>query len=69
MQTVVKKEETEQEQPQIKGMLYEQDKIEMVLNTLNMIPISGMNQINAMNKVFEVLTNPIPFKSATEEVK
>ena len=63
------KEEIQQEQPQINGMLYEQEKIKNVLNALNTIPVSGMNQINAMSMIFEVLTKPIPFKAAPNEAK
>lgn len=55
------------EQQQIKGILYEENKMNNVLNLLNTIHISGVNDIKAMGVILDILTNPISF-SNTEKI-
>lgn len=61
-------ENKEQEQ-QIKGVLYEEEKMKQVINILNMIQVVGVNQIKGMSTVFDILTNPIPFQNVQDESK
>jgi hypothetical protein len=57
-----------EDKKQIKGVLYEEEKIQGVLKMLDTINISGFNQVKVLNRVFDVLTNPIPFNNSGEEV-
>jgi hypothetical protein len=67
MQSVIKKEETQKETiQQIKGVMYEEEKMQMVLNLLNTVQVNGIAQIKAMSNIFDVLSQPIPFKSVEE---
>lgn len=50
---------------QIKTAVYEEEKINQVLNILNTLPIVGVNNIKGIGYVFDVLTNPI----SNEETK
>ena len=57
------------ENKQIKGILYEEEKIQQVLNLLNTIPVMGINQIKSMDFIFNILTNPIPFKNIEDDTE
>ena len=48
---------------EIKGFLYEESKMQKVLDILNTIPISGTFNIKNMGLVFDILANPIQFES------
>lgn len=61
-------ENKEQEQ-QIRGLLYEEEKMKQVISILNTIQVVGVNQIKGMSVIFDILTNPVPFKSVSEEPK
>jgi hypothetical protein len=52
---------------QVKGILYEEEKMNQALALLNTIPVSGANQVKAMMSIFEILCNPIPFKNVEED--
>jgi hypothetical protein len=51
---------------QFKGVQYDQEKMQQVLNILNSIPVNGINQVNGMKFIFDTLTNPIPFNNIDE---
>lgn len=68
MQTVTKKDESQQEvKQQIKGVMYEEDKMNQVLNLLNTISVVGVMQIKSMGTIFDILSNPVPFKSMEDK--
>jgi len=68
MQSIAKKEEPQQETAPIKGIMYEEDKMNQVLTLLNTISVVGLMQIKAMGTIFDIITNPIPFKNPNEIV-
>lgn len=55
-------------QEEIKGLLYDEEKIQEVLNLLNVIKVSGYEQIKSMSDMFDILTHPIPFKASEAEL-
>lgn len=57
-----------EEKQKIHGVLYEQNKIEQVLQALNTISVVGISQIKAMSTVLDILSSPVPFKSLEEDV-
>ena len=59
----------EENKQQIKGLLYEQDDINKAFALLNTILVSGEQQVKAMGTIFDILKNPIPFKTLEEEGK
>lgn len=56
----------EEEKKQIKGIMYEEEKMQQVINILSSIPVSGINNVNGMKIIFDILTNPVPFKPVEE---
>lgn len=58
---MISKEDQEQSKQMIKGVLYEEDKMQHVLSLLNSIPVNGLNQVKAMSMIFDILSSPIPF--------
>jgi hypothetical protein len=48
---------------QIKGFLYEEDKINQIINILNTVTVTGFNQMKGMTIVCDILSNPIPFNT------
>lgn len=56
--------ETKKEKQEIKGVLYEEQKMQQVINILNNLPVSGLNNVKALGIVFDILTNPIQFDEA-----
>lgn len=61
--------ESKEQEKQIIGVLYEEEKMKQVINILNTIQVFGVNQIKGMNFVFDILTNPLPFKNINEDGK
>ena len=57
----------EENKQQIKGLLYEQDDINKAFALLNTILVSGEQQVKAMGTIFDMLKNPIPFKTLEED--
>lgn len=61
-----KMKENEEKTQEIRGVLYEENKIQQVYRILNTIPVAGDMNIKAMSTVFEILSNPIPFNTNQE---
>lgn len=52
---------------EMKGVLYEESKMQHALNLLNTIQVNGLNQVKAMSMIFDILSSPIPFTNAKPE--
>lgn len=56
----------EDNKQQVKGLLYEEGDINKAFALLNTILISSRPQVKAMDTIFNILENPIPFTSLDE---
>jgi hypothetical protein len=61
-----KKEVSKDNKQQVKGLLYEEEQINKAFGLLNTILISSRPQVKAMDTIFNILENPIPFTSLDE---
>ena len=51
---------------QVKGLLYEEEQINKAFGLLNTILVSSRSQVKALSDVFDILENPVPFRSLEE---
>lgn len=64
---MVDSKDQKQVNQEMKCVLYEESKMQHVLNLLNTIPVNGLNQVKAMSMIFDILSSPIPFINAEPE--
>ena len=56
----------QEENKEIKGLLYDEIKIQQVLNLLSNIRVNGYDQVKNINDIFDVIMHPIPFKTVED---